>query len=289
MTEIGHIRLSNNSNLLQKFKNANLQKPDETNLLEKVDGLDIISFSGIKTSEKFDDVYSEFNRNVPDSTSTIEEKELAISYIDRMLACSDISSELKIYWQNKKDIITQEIQNIKNEDKVGSGEKVEDVLKEFTEFTNEFWNKQLDSSLLPQEYNEYYFAYYNTYISFCDRFLTCTDLTPEQKTEYENMRMYGMRDLNYHHRDLNRYNTEQGNNAEKFDDVFAQMQQNVPDSTTTTTEKELAISYIDRMLSCPDIPNPEYWKNKKTVIGMEIQRIEQNKMFAASNPFSNEL
>ena len=33
-------------------------------------------------------------QNVPDSTSTIPEKELAISYIDRMLACSDITDEL---------------------------------------------------------------------------------------------------------------------------------------------------------------------------------------------------
>ena len=57
------------------------------------------------SSEKFADVKAEFDKNVPDRTTTIEEKEKAISYIKRMLACNDITPELKAYWTNKKDII----------------------------------------------------------------------------------------------------------------------------------------------------------------------------------------
>ena len=49
------------------------------------------------------DVKAELDKNVPDRTSTIEEKELAISYIDRMLACDDISDDLKTYWQQKTE------------------------------------------------------------------------------------------------------------------------------------------------------------------------------------------
>lgn len=151
---------------------------------------DMVLFT-TKKSEKFQEVFAEFDKNVPDSTSTIEEKELAIEYIDRMLACEDIPQDMKIYWQNKKDIIQQEIQRIKNEQN--------------TVINNPFG---------------------------------------EQKT------------------------------SEKFQEVFAEMRKNVPDSTSTIEEKELAIEYIDRMLACEDIPNAEYWQNKKNVINMEIQTIK---------------
>ena len=81
-------------------------------LLEKGGGVDTVSFS-TPASEKFEDVLAEFRQNVPDVTTTIEEKELAISYIDRLLACSDITPELKEYWTEKKTEIEQEIQAIK--------------------------------------------------------------------------------------------------------------------------------------------------------------------------------
>lgn len=67
---------------------------------------------GKASSEKFADVKAEFDKNVPDRTTTIEEKEKAISYIKRMLACNDITPELKAYWTNKKDIIELEKQAI---------------------------------------------------------------------------------------------------------------------------------------------------------------------------------
>ena len=80
---------------------------------------------------------------------------------------------------------------------------------------------------------------------------------------------------------LNLYHTVSNNNkryenikTESFNDVLEEMRANVPDSTKTLSEKRLAISYIERMLSCDDIPNPEYWQNKMDIIEQEIKDIE---------------
>ena len=111
-----------------------------------------------KASENFRDVIEEMRKNVPDSTSTIEEKELAISYIERMLACDDIPNPE--YWQNKKDIIEMEIQTIKNEEKSGKDESISTVSKEWKEFTNKFWNKTPKFDNVADRV-EYYRSYYN--------------------------------------------------------------------------------------------------------------------------------
>ena len=63
-------------------------------------------------------------------------------------------------------------------------------------------------------------------------------------------------------RKANRTETKAPNN-ENFRSVYNEMSENVPDSTSTIEEKQRAIEYINRMLNCPDIPNPEYWENKK--------------------------
>ena len=67
----------------------------------------------VKT-EKFQDVWKEFQANVPDRTTTIEEKELAIRYIDRLLKCPDIPNEARNFWPQQKNVILGEIQRIKN-------------------------------------------------------------------------------------------------------------------------------------------------------------------------------
>lgn len=226
-----------------------------------------------KTSENFRDVIEEMRRNVPDSTSTIEEKELAISYIDRMLACDDIPNPE--YWQNKKDIIEMEIQTIKNEEKSGKDESISTVSKEWKEFTNKFWNKTPKFDNVADRV-EYYRSYYNMYISFCDRVLACSDISESDKAEWTRMKQNAIQDLNYHKRDLSRYNAENNNKTENFRDVINEMRRFVPDSTSTTAEKELAISYIDRMLACDDIPNPEYWQNKKAEIEEELKGMRYN-------------
>ncbi len=152
----------------------------ETKTGELEDKVDLSS----KKEECFKDVLAEMQKNVPDTTSTIAEKRLAISYINRMLNCSDITGELKTYWENKKVIIEQEIQGIRNDLVVGSGEKVDDVVKEYEKFVAEY-NKTPDKSLSAQDKNEFKMTYYETCLSFMERILACTDLTDEQKSEWE--------------------------------------------------------------------------------------------------------
>ena len=230
--------------------------------------------NSIKT-ESFNDILDEFNRNIPDSTSTINDKYLAVSYIERMLTCDDITPELKNYWSNKKDIIEMEIQNIRNEEKIGTGESINDVANEWKEFTDLYWNKTPEFNNTADRV-EYYESYYNTYISFCDRALACSDLLDEDCAEWTRMKQNAISDLNYHNRDLNRYNKENNIKTESFNDVLKEFEANVPDSTTTANEKNLALSYIDRMLACDDITseNENYWSNKKDVIEMETQNIK---------------
>ena len=251
-----------------KFKKITLSISDALKFLEEG-----TSVTNENKTEKFDDVRAEMAKNVPDSTSTIEEKELALSYIDRLLACDDITPELKNYWSNKKDIIEMEIQTIKNEQQTGNNESINDVAKEWREFTAMYWNKTPEFENTADRV-EYYRSYYNMYISFCDRALACDDISEEERTEWTRMKQNAISDLNYHNRDLNRYNAKNGQTTEKFENVFAEMKANVPDSTSTIDEKNLALSYIERMLSCDDIPNPQYWENKKSVIEMEIQSIK---------------
>lgn len=152
-----------------------------------------------KNSEKFMDVKAELDKNVPDRTSTIEEKELAISYIDRMLACDDISDDLKTYWQNKKDVIEQEIQNIKNEKaiaKTDNSEKSDNIAKEFMQFIDKYFTRADNRNLQTQDKLEYKITYYNTYLSYCRRVLNCSDITEEQKAEFRQMMQSALRDLN---------------------------------------------------------------------------------------------
>ena len=258
----------------------------EPSVLEQGGGFDTVSFSGTK-SEKFDDVRAEMDKNVPDQTTTIEEKELAISYIDRMLACDDIEPELKTYWQNKKNVIEMEIQNIKNGQSAGKNENWQALEEEFSQFTQKYWvekvlnNEDGLDSLDFYDGQEYYITVRRTMISFCDRILACSDLPNDKKEYYNELKLGFMSDLNSYSAQANEYNKTNNNKTESFDDVYNEFNAVVPDRTSTIGEKVLALSYIERMLSCDDI-TPElrsYWQNKQTVLEMEIQNInniEQN-------------
>lgn len=196
MAEIGHIQKQTDYSFVQRDQVVhNTQKIAEPTLLSRVGGVDTVTFSTPK-SEKFEDVFNEMSQKVPDCTSTIEEKELAISYIDRMLACSDISPELKTYWENKKEVIEMEIQNIKNEEAIGSGEKLSDVWKEFSAFGDKYFSKLFDREGLSMEDKfENRMTYYRTYLSFCRRALTCSDITPQERLEYQRMMANAERDM----------------------------------------------------------------------------------------------
>jgi len=263
-----------------RFKSINNDtEVKEPSLLTQGGGLDVVEISASK-SEKFDDVFKELTQNVPDRTTTIEEKEKALSYIDRMLKCNDITPEMKNYWTNKKNVIEMEIQSIKNEQQVGKNEKWQDVAKEFSDFTDKYWVENVlnDKGGLDNlgfnDAQEYYNTVRRTMITFCDRILACSDLPDNMKEYYLNLKNGFKCDLNYYAAQQNEYNKTQNQKTESFNDVFAEMKNNVPDSTSTVNTKQLALSYIERMLSCDDIPNAEYWQNKKEVIEMEIQNIK---------------
>ena len=183
MTEINQI-----SNLFKNIggiKFAAQQQETETSLLSSKTDLDTVSLNSNK-SEKFEDVFAEFDKNVPDCTSTITEKELAISYIDRMLACDDISDDLKVYWQNKKSVIKMEIQSIKNEETKDTGEKVNDVWNEYEKFVNKYQGKVNDNLSAEDKY-EYSMTYNKTAQSFIKRLMNCADVTDEQLYNYKQM------------------------------------------------------------------------------------------------------
>lgn len=177
---------------------TNLKQAEEISTDKKQEDIKK-TISENKNSEKFMDVKAELDKNVPDRTSTIEEKELAISYIDRMLACDDISDDLKTYWQNKKNVIEQEIQNIKNEKaiaKTDNSEKSDDIAKEFMRFIDKYFTRADNRNLQTQDKLEYKITYYNTYLSYCRRVLNCSDITEEQKTEFKQMMQFALNDLN---------------------------------------------------------------------------------------------
>lgn len=183
MTEINQI-----SNLFKNISGVKFsakQQETEKSLLTSNSDLDTITLSSGK-SEKFEEVFAEFDKNVPDSTSTITEKELAISYIDRMLACDDISDDMKIYWQNKKSVIKMEIQSIKNEETKISGEKVNDVWNEYEKFVNKYRDKVNDNLSAKDKY-EYSMTYNRTAQSYIKRLIHCADVTNEQTLEYQQM------------------------------------------------------------------------------------------------------
>ena len=159
-------------------------KPKEKPTIRVSLALEILEGKNVK-SEKFADVRAEMDKNVPDRTTTIEEKEKAISYIDRMLNCDDISSEMKEYWSNKRDVIQMEIESIKNQEKSGENEKLADVQKEFDEFLEKYSHKPSDN-LADNDKKEYNITFLRTCISFYQRLLGSEDLSDESAIKYQN-------------------------------------------------------------------------------------------------------
>ena len=209
MVQFNPINFISKSFNLETKKNTPTTIASQNTIVEQGDGLDTFEFS-TKNGEKFEDVFNEMRTNVPDRTTTIEEKELAIEYIDRMLACSDISDDLKIYWQNKKEVIEMEIQNIKNEEKLRTGgESIDDVWKEFSAFTDRYF--KLNDNLNFEDKFENRMTYYATYKSFCLRFLACEGLTDEQRAEYNRMMQNADRDIANWIRDYNNYMRDENN------------------------------------------------------------------------------
>ncbi|MBQ2870958.1 hypothetical protein IJE86_04600 [bacterium] len=149
----------------------------------------------VAKGEKFADVYNECAANMPDRTSTVEEKTQVLSYIDRMLNCKDITPEAKNYWSNKKTIIKNEILAIQNSQNIGSDSDYNPLEKEFKAYAGKEWGKKVE---FESEFDkiEYWFSYYKTCVSYADRILSSTNITPEKQEEYNSIRedmMHGVR------------------------------------------------------------------------------------------------
>ncbi|MBR1775914.1 hypothetical protein IJ750_02420 [bacterium] len=235
--------------------------------------------NNIKT-ESYNDVSNEMVKNVPDGASTVQEKNVAKSYIERMLSCDDIPSDLKTYWTNKKNVIDMEIRAMLNQQQINTNENWKDVANEFDEFSQIYWVENVlkgNAGLDKLAYNDAQMYYYTATVSmltYCNRILSCHDLPQNEQKYYKDLKMMFQTNLNLYHTVSNNNKRYENIKTESFNDVLEEMRANVPDSTKTLSEKRLAISYIERMLSCDDIPNPEYWQNKMDIIEQEIKDIE---------------
>ena len=180
----------------KKVMENNVNVVDSEKNTEDAENNQVVVDDSSPTVTKFMEIFEEMQKNVPDSTSTIEEKELAISYIDKMLVSDDIPSDKKVYWQNKKEIIEQEILAIKNSDKssnvsteeeAGVAEKANDVIREFTRFEMRYRRYEDNSNLSEADNEEYNSTYTRVALSYIDRILNCPDITVMQKAKYENL------------------------------------------------------------------------------------------------------
>ena len=291
MVQINHL-----FGLNKVFTGSRLRRQElpqkEIPLLEQGGGLDTVSFSTNK-SEKFADVRAELDQNVPDRTTTIEEKEKAISYIDRMLNCDDITPEMKDYWANKKDIIQMEIQMIKNEQQAGKDSNYQNIVEEYNNFIQQHWcdnypherNEELE--FLDSE--EYGLTFYSTCISYLNRILACNNLPEEARIKYEQEINHWNAEKQSRLGEINWYNQNHGIKTESFQDVFEEFDKAIPDRTTTVEEKKLAAAYIKRMILCDDI-SPElknYWQNKKAIIEMEMKTMENEQAAGSGEKIEN--
>ena len=103
-----------------------------------------------------------------------------------------------------------EIQNIKNEEKLNTGaETVQEVWKEFSDFTNKYF--RLNNNLSFEDKFENRMTYYATYKTFCLRFLACENLTDEQRAEYYRMMQNADRDIANWEHDYNNYIKDRNN------------------------------------------------------------------------------
>lgn len=137
------------------------------------------------SGEKFDDVFAEMKANLPDSTSTIEEKELALEYIDRLLNCSDITEELKEYWTNKQAIIRMELVAAENYERDSSNINWLELSEELNMYADSFkTTKTFDDD---KTRIQYWMAYHNGRMSYYTLLLNSDGLTENDKADIKRM------------------------------------------------------------------------------------------------------
>ena len=135
-----------------------------------------------EVKESFRQVRKEMSENVPDSTSTYEEKELAIKYIDRMLACDDIPNDAKAFWTNQRAVIKEEQSHC-------LPKEPRELAEAWKDYVEENWHDGDFPSV------EKRIEYFETYIDFMDKILACDNVPPELRAEFKRMREGAVQDL----------------------------------------------------------------------------------------------
>ena len=186
---------------------------------------------------------------------------------------------------NTADISTtnylEQLENMSSKGNDTTNKSYKDLEQALNDYVKNF-RAQTPNFDTIQERVDYYLEYNNTCIDYYNRMMNAPEATDEDKAYCQRMINLHNRDKNNQLVDLNNYAKENGIKTESFEDVYNEFIANVPDRTTTESEKELAISYINRMLSCDDIPDrlKTYWTDKKSDIESELKQIN-------TNPFSN--
>lgn len=164
-----------------------------------------------------------------------------------------------------------------SEGNVSENKTYKDLEQALNDYVNDF-RSNVPNFESVQKRVEYYLEYNNTCIDYYKQMMNASDATDEDKEYCKRMINLHNRDKNNQLIDLNNYAKENGIKTESFEDVYNEFVANVPDRTTTESEKELAISYINRMLSCNDIPEnlKIYWTFKKNTIQTELLGLKQS-------------
>ena len=262
-----NIQKSNFFNLKKAEKQEFAKKTEKSENTEKSksDKVDIKS-----DKESFEKIYAEMQTNVPDRTSTVEEKELAIEYIDRILK-SDANDEIKGYWSQKKIEIQGEIARIKAEQ--GSTSNMPEFEKIYAEMSAnvpdstttieeknlmlEYIQKIIDSDATP-DIKKYWQGQADTIRSEINQMKKAEKITNSEKNS----------------------NTVDNSNQPKYYEVISEMRKYVPVPAETLEEKELAMEYIEKLLNTDDIPTRDKynWTRTAKELSKEIEIIKNEQL-----------
>ena len=208
--------------------------------------------------ESFNNVFEEMRKEVPDRTSTIEEKEKALSYIERMLACDDIPNSE--YWENKKSIIEMEIIGIKNCEKIENNEDFEEVWIETRKFIEKY-DKTPNPNLDLEDITEYELTYNRILMSFFDKLLAYDNISEEDKKGVETRKVQCQNQMEDLAEQL-----KQANISNQIKNICQEM--NLFQICYTEEDKNNAIACIDKILNIEGISDDlkTYFEAKKAAV-----------------------
>jgi len=266
------LNLNSNHNIFKQAAAKKAEKKEDTKTektsKEETDKVDVKS-----NKESFDEIFAEMRANVPDRTSTIEEKELALEYIDRILK-SDADDDVKGYWAQKKTEIQGEIERIRAEQ---SSVNTDSDMPEFKKIWAEMCANIPDSTTTIEE-KELALEYIQKILE--------SDATPDIKQSWQGKAEIIQAEINQiKEAEKKASNTDQTNDVDNNDkqtyaEVYREMRLNVPNPTTTKAEKQLALEYIDKLLNSTDISPflAKQWENTAKELEQEIKQIEKEEV-----------